>query len=52
MNLNSNPVNEVSTFTRVNIESLEKIKLLTGRIKRIGVSYTTINCLKTKIKFL
>ena len=52
MNSNSSPINEVSTSYGVNIKSLEKINLLTGRIKRIGVSYTTINCLKTKIKFL
>ena len=42
MNLNSNPVSEVSTYNGANIESLEKINLLTGRIKKIGVSYTII----------
>ena len=46
MNLNSNPVNEISTSNGVNIESLEKIKLITGRIKIIGVSYTIIKLFK------
>ena len=42
MNSNSNPVDEVSISNGANIGSLEKINLLTGRIKKIGVSYTII----------